>query len=292
MGIKRVALVTILIAIAIVIIVTPLLQGLLIFAQNSENEFSLNFYVTKASTAPVWARGYRIYGQSVGMIVGDNGITLLGNELSIFDAPMNPFTMKIDYDGNLLWSKIYPGEENYSYSFSTVVPLSNGYYLAAGNIIKNETENIGVCIIKFDENGNPVWEKGYYTEENASLNFITRLENGGYIGGGLLENKSNTGWLFSIDAQGNLLWSKYYSMSRSTSFKSALPIQNGFLVAGEVRNGYGTSLFLARLNYSGDVMWCRKYVNIVSDTKIILKSIQDQIWVFATVPENKGDIIF
>ncbi len=292
MGIKRISLVTILITIAIAIILTQLLQGLFIFAQNSENEFSVNLYETKASAAPVWARWYKIYGQSVGMTVGNNSITLLGNELSIFDAPMNPFTMRIDYEGNLLWSKIYYGEENYSYSFSAVLPIFKGYYIAAGNIIKNETENVGVCIIKFDENGNPLWGKGYYSKEDASLNFITRLDNGDYIGGGLLGNKSNTEWLFSIDAQGNLLWSKYYSMGGSTSFKSALPIQNGIIVAGEVRNGYGTSLFLARLNYSGDVMWCRKYVDIVSNTKIILKSMQDQIWVFATIQENKGDILF
>ncbi len=33
-------------------------------------------------------------------------------------------------------------------------------------------------------------------------------------------------------------------------------------------------------------------MDIISDTKIILKSMQDQIWVFATIPENKGDILF
>ncbi len=248
MKVRKISLVPILTAIAIVIILTPLLQGLFIFTQNSENEFSLNFYEEKASVAPVWARWYKIYGQSVGMTVGNNSITLLGNELSIFDAPMNPFIMRIDYNGDLLWSKIYYGEENYSYSFSAVLPIFKGYYIAAGNMIKNETENVGVCIIKFDENGNQVWGKGYYSKEDASLNFITRLDNGDYIGGGLLGNKSNTGWLFSIDAQGNLLWSKYYSMGGSTSFKSTLPIQNGIVVAGEIRNGYGTSLFLTRLN--------------------------------------------
>ena len=291
-GLKRYHLVLLSIFLFLILI-TPLLQGLFIFAPNPENEFSLNLYEERPSAGDVWARWYRIYGQSVGMIVGNNGITLLGNELSkvVVDASINPFTMKINYDGGLLWSKIYYGEENYSYSFNTVISLSHGYYLAVGNI-KNKTGNVGVFIIKFDGNGNPVWGKGYYSEENASLNFIVKLDNGEYIGGGLLGNKSNSGWLFSIDAQGNLLWSKRYSMGGSTSFRSALPLQNGIIVAGGVRNEGGTFLFLTRLNFSGDVIWCRKYVDIISDTKIILKSIQDQIWVFATISENNGDIIF
>jgi len=135
----------------LLILITPLLQGLFISAPNPENEFSLNLYEARPSSDNVWARWYRIYGQSVGMIVGNNGITLLGNEVSkvVVETSINPFTMKIDYDGDLLWSKIYYGEENYSYSFNTVIPLSNGYYLAAGNI-KNKTENVGVFIIKFD----------------------------------------------------------------------------------------------------------------------------------------------
>ncbi|MCD6559419.1 MAG: fibronectin type III domain-containing protein [Palaeococcus sp.] len=277
----------------LLILITPLLQGLFISAPNPENEFSLNLYEARPSSDNVWARWYRIYGQSVGMIVGNNGITLLGNEVSkvVVETSINPFTMKIDYDGDLLWSKIYYGEENYSYSFNTVIPLSNGYYLAAGNI-KNKTENVGVFIIKFDGNGNPVWGKGYYSEENTSLNFIVKLDNGDYIGGGLLGNKSKSGWLFSMDAQGNLLWSKCYSMGGSTSFRSALPLQKDIIVAGEVRNGSETFLFLTRVNFSGEVIWCRKYVDIISDTKIILKSVQNQIWVFATISKNNGDIIF
>ncbi len=291
-GLKRNHLVLISIFL-LLILITPPLHGLFIFAPNPENEFSFNLYEARPSDGSVWVRWYRIYGQSVGMIVENDGITLLGNELSkvVVDTSMNPFTMKIDYEGDLVWSKIYYGEENYSYSFNTVISLAKGYYLAAGNI-KNKTENVGVCIIKFDENGNPVWGKGYYSEENASLKFLVKLDNGDYIGGGLLGNRSNSGWLFSIDAQGNLLWSKSYSMGGSTSFRSALPLQNSIIVAGEVRNGYGTFLFLTRLNFSGDVIWCRKYVGIISDTKIILKSIQDQIWVFATISENNGDIIF
>jgi len=44
LGIKRVSLVSILTVSAIVIIITPLFQGLFILTQNYENEFSGNFY--------------------------------------------------------------------------------------------------------------------------------------------------------------------------------------------------------------------------------------------------------
>ena len=259
--------------------------------RNPANGISTDLSAVKAFTAPVWAQWYRIYGNSVKMIVENNSVILLGNDLltPAFDKPVNPFAMKINEQGNLLWAKSYYGNDNYS--FTTGTPLSNGHYLAAGNI-RNKTGNAGVYIMEFDRNGNPVWGEGYYTKENESLNFITRVEGENYIVGGSLGNGRKGGWLFSIDSEGKVLWSKYYYMGEDTLFRNALIHQNSIIVAGEVRNGHGSSLFLAQLNFTGNIIWCRNYNEIMKDTKIILKSVGDQIWVFATIPENNGDIIF
>lgn len=123
----------------------------------------------------------------------------------------NDFTlMKIDSKGAVVWSKRLIGNgtpKGYMISFTR---LRDGNYVAAGMAYQGDYQN--TWIVKFDENGNIIWNKRitYPTGLSVIPSKICETADGGLVIVGQYQPYPNAGGavIVKLDAGGNLLWSK------------------------------------------------------------------------------------
>ncbi len=155
-------------------------------------------WVLKLSTNGniIWQK---IFGDnSTGMEVGrsvtatsDGGYLIAGTTDSYGNGSKDLLIIKLDKNGNLMWSKVYGGAG--SENAYTVIETSDGGYIVAG-----ATDSFGAglndgWLIKIDNNGTIVWEKTYGGSANDILWSVKETQDGGFVATG-----------YSVSFSGNL----------------------------------------------------------------------------------------
>jgi hypothetical protein len=253
-----------------------------------EDEYSSNHYGTivkyDLNNKVIWNKNHGEDGQNEfngiattkdGYIVA--GVTNFGltNEFD-YDAIL----VKYDESGNIIWQKSYTG--NTYTSYSSVISTIDGY-IAVGkkHIIKKELyECIGdeegdncqyfdygvdeALIVKYDLNGNIVWEKAFKSEIDGGSEFksVAMLKNS-YIAVGVTginpeepyDDTNQQAIAIEYNFNGTNVSNRYYGSGWNfKSFGSVIPITDGFIVAG-----YG---YKDEVKMVGIIAKCDSYSNI------------------------------
>jgi hypothetical protein len=117
--------------------------------------------------------------------------------------------LKYDLDGNLLWSRTWDGKKK-KYEEVDGFAFAGGYLYVAvpsGPLFGGQD----VVILKYDLQGNLIWEKYWDSGRNDMVNGI--LTDGQYLylavrSPGAVFQKNNDAFLQKYDLNGNLIWSK------------------------------------------------------------------------------------
>lgn len=143
--------------------------------------------------------------------------------------------LKLDANGNLLWSRTYgaPGNQR----LEDMLQMPNGNYLLVGQSALS-TVNDDQWILCIQPDGTPLWDKTYGTSTPDYLLNVIALNDGNYLLTGV---EGGAGIIRKIDAQGNALWLQ----SRNPGyFRKAVQAANGDIyVAGEKSVSTGNSDF-------------------------------------------------
>ena len=122
---------------------------------------------------------------------------------------------KYDKDLNLLWNTFWGG--NYSDEYSGVATDKDGNYLAVGRTFSSEKLQFSTdgssdaVIVKYDKDGNVIWEKIYGGTKNDRFKAINVDENGITLVAGfskspeIIENSGYDSILYEIDKDGNVV---------------------------------------------------------------------------------------
>lgn len=86
---------------------------------------------------------------------------------------------KIDSEGELLWEKTFGQEETYEEAYSIEKTLDGNYVISGSKEVSDETKD--VFLMKFDENGNTLFEKQYGGTESDFGTHAEQTMDGGYI---------------------------------------------------------------------------------------------------------------
>lgn len=102
------------------------------------------------------------------------GYLLCGTSNRSNDDALDVLVMKIDENGEELWSQTYNGEDNAI--GNSITPTQDGNYLICGfdGNVDHETSNI--LLIKIDENGNKLWSHTYGGEHTDVGNDILETQ--------------------------------------------------------------------------------------------------------------------
>jgi hypothetical protein len=231
---------------------------------NSSGE---NIYVVKTDFEGrlIWQKTYGGLGDDNGWSIKqtlDNSYIIVGFSNSFGNGDWDVFAMKIDQNGNEIWSKNY-GSKKDEYAWDLVVTSDNAYTIIGQT---NDTENGETTSmwLKIDGEGNVIW-KHQLNELAMNRAFsIIEGENKSLFFSGLISvGKENLdGFVAEVTSQGNLKWIKTYGANQNDIGHTIKKDQEGNLVMFGYSKSYGTSNnspWLVKINSKGEEIWNYTY---------------------------------
>jgi hypothetical protein len=159
--------------------------------------------------------------------------------------------IKLDYSGNIVWSKLYGGS-SWEEVRQVIETRDRGILLAGVSSSKDGDIKEGkgrwdAWLVKLDRNGNMEWEKTYGGSSYDKAFSVQELSDRGFVVAGM--TKSDDGdvenhygdsdvWVFRTDRNGNLIWEHTIGGEGSESAEKVIRLKDGrYAVAwGEFRN--------------------------------------------------------
>ncbi|MES1219817.1 MAG: T9SS type B sorting domain-containing protein [Bacteroidota bacterium] len=142
------------------------------------------------------------------------------------DVADHPIYLKLDSRGNVVWSKQFSAPGTHAGSISRFLRLKDGNYLGLGGEYDG---NPNLWLIKFDENGNSIWQKqlNFSPLYSVGAGGIKEMDDGAFIIAGYYNRINFTGsFTAKVDANGNFLWNK---LSAGIMYTPGMTEKNGFL---------------------------------------------------------------
>lgn len=170
--------------------------------------------------------------------------------------------LKMSTSGDVIFEKVYNSKK--SSVFNSVVTVSDGYIVVgsmSGDAENGKGKQLGL-FVKYDKDGNIVWEKTYQSSGNVQFLKVQLVENG-YLVVGLSsvstdkeEVTDGGALLFQYDLDGNVVWQKFYGNPTKARFNSLVVANHGIYVVGKNENDFG---ILARYSMDGNFEWDKVY---------------------------------
>ncbi len=160
------------------------------------------------------------------------------------------WAVRLKANGDLVWTKSFGGAEiDNSYAS---IKTNDGNYLMVGDSRSSDQDvtsprgNADAWLVKFDGNGNKIWQKSYGGSQFDTAHSIIQRSNGDYILSGhsrsndvdLTNNNGfNDAWIFMVDKDGNLKGQKSVGGSSLDFASEAIEISdNKILVVGNTES--------------------------------------------------------
>lgn len=235
----------------------------------------------------------------------DSGFVVVGisnNLTGVFNN--DPFIMKLNSNGDTVWTKGLSNQFNES--FSSVKQTPDGGYIVTGRSNSFGNFVTDALLIKFYANGNIQWQKRYSGTAWEEAQAVT-IVNDGYVVAGSTTTFGAGGYdamVFKTDTLGNLLWSTAIGGTGPDAMYAMMQTpDSGFVVTGftESYNAHrfnqpnqilGTDsaeVFTFKLNSVGDTVWCYGYGGNLLDESYGIGQTTDGRIMIATQSYSFGD---
>lgn len=227
--------------------------------------------------------------------------------------------VKLDNQGNKMWSKIYGGSQ--MDLNTTIITVNDGYLVGgvtssndgdmAGNK-RNDGWHVDAFVLKLDLNGGKVWVKTFGGSQNDWVADIKSTPDGGFIvAGGTGSNDgdvsnfhggSSDAWVIKLDGAGNKVWQKTFGGSGFDEAVSViLTSDNGYLFSGSTQSSdgditfnHGTSdAWVVKLDGNGNKLWQKSFGGTDSEfygQNGIIATNDGNYMIIGATASNNGDI--
>jgi hypothetical protein len=195
----------------------------------------------------LWTRTYGYpdyYELPTSMIATPDGF-LLNCQTFSPSQPTRPWFIKINVDGDSLWSRSFSQGGIGDEQFETVITTQEGDFLAAGEAVPGMQDYGNVWLMKISSEGDSVWSRSYGQEDllEQFLKVIPTSDNG-YLTANFTAPTSNPDstkklWLVKINVQGDSLWSRSFQADNELVYGVGL-LQGNDGDYRVIRNTYGT----------------------------------------------------
>ena len=152
--------------------------------------------------------------------------------------------VKIDPDGDVIWTKFYGGPHiDRIYAIDLV---SDGGYIVVGESKSFDPENdMRPWIIRFDSIGNIIWQKTYVQLGDFPREVLEISDGSFIVGGG-----SGNAFIWKINPSGDLIWDRTYDYGVTYNM---LPTDDGGFIAAVPGPG------VAKFDEYGNNTWYKRY---------------------------------
>ncbi len=184
--------------------------------------------------------------------------------------------VKMDFNGDTLWTKTHKGSGMYSNSKSVAVDEMGNVYIAGDAW----NSSIDYCVVKFDQNGNLIWDAFYdgpvYSDTDIAQKLIVD-DNGNVYITGYNQISSNLTDIVTVkyDQNGNFQWAMNYGNPEYRT-NNAYFLENdaagnvyvgGYSAYEDPYPGTGKDYILLKYDPSGNLLWDARYdhFNYIND---------------------------
>ncbi len=236
----------------------------------------------------------------------DGSIYSVGYALSgLADNSVAAVLAKYDQNGNLTWKKTFLRTTREE--FQDVKIFSNNEIIVLGRTNEPDAD---FWVLRFDIDGNIIWEKTYQEPGYAFPENIIKTREGNYVFTGFSLGPYVIPYfhLQMIDASGNNMWTYFSDDNTTKAYSVAETNDNSLIVAGGYELTYSAQSALYKFDKNGNQLWEKLYEEFsaylfnktvipTSDGGFIINSQKskpynsapetDQIYIFKT--DDKGD---
>ncbi len=194
----------------------------------------------------------------------DGGYIISGVASSFADVAGDIYLIKLNTDGDTLWTKTYGGI-GYEWGASIQHTTDDGY------IICGQTPAFGAggfdaYLVKLNASGEITWTKTYGGSGQEIGLTVQQTADGGFLLSGLMDTYgagADDFYLVKTDALGTVAWTKTYGESGMESSAVALQTNDGgYIIGGTSENTLGPlgpNMCLIKTTALGDTLWSKLY---------------------------------
>ena len=172
----------------------------------------------------------------------DGNMVLVGYRETGRAGDRDFFIMKLDTNGNKIWSKTY-GEDDID-RLNSVVATDDGGIVATGSTRSYKSALTDLSVMKLDTNGMMVWHKIYGFKYYEYGNGVTKLSDGGFmVSGGTssLGKGDHDLYMLAFDKTGAITWSHVYGGRDKDTGTGIAQLDDGSVVSVGNTASFGRS---------------------------------------------------
>jgi len=244
-----------------------LLVGATNYSHQNTRQEDVYLVKTDAAGEIVWAKTYGGDDFDRGNAViqaDDGGFVVFGETKSSGAGDWDMLLLKVDADGNELWSKTFggPAQER----ANAIRQTTDG-----GTILVGSTKSFGaggsdLYLIKTDDQGNEVWSQTYGGELDEEGYDVHHTSDGGFFilaqvsrDARLYTDQNPDIFLLKTDGAGNEIWSQVWEEENVEGGHALLPTSDGNYVVVGITSSTGSEsdidfLFL-KIDADGSLIW-------------------------------------
>ncbi len=195
----------------------------------------------------------------------DEGFIIAGSTLNYGAGNWDVYLIKLDFDGNIAWTKTIGGnEDDRCYS---IRQTGDGGFILVGTTSSFDVGYYDVYLIKTDSIGNTVWSKTFGGTGGDYAFSVQETRDNGFIITGNTQSfgpdLSTDVYLIKTDNLGNALWSKTYGSSNNDIGTTVTQTNdNGYIIVGSTEGflSYPKSdFYVIKTDEVGNTLWSKTY---------------------------------
>jgi hypothetical protein len=212
----------------------------------------------------VWGRTYSI-GQNIinaYVDVNNNNEFIVTATIAFQDQGYNIYFLKLDSNGKIIWEK-NTGRSDWDEVAHDFIITNEGDYVVVGyvNLRNDKDVKKDNYIVRFNKNGEKIWDKVYGGKDNDYFKRVTQAVNGDYIvvGWTTPDDKPSYSTYYRIDKNGNIIWNKKITTDAPNFARGIISAPQGYVIVGivyrntsEYKNTIGT--YWVNIDDKGDVL--------------------------------------
>jgi hypothetical protein len=215
----------------------------------------------------------------------ENGGFVIGGTTDAGPTKDNDFFLaNISSNGQTVWSITY-GDVNDDRGQALVQTADGGFVLAGyRSFVEAPSTEWNVLLVKFDTNGNALWEKTFNNRPIDQAVALCATADGGLLIGAQTEIRGLgadvDNWLIKTDVSGNSQWTTVIGSTPEDRLQSVYPKTDGtFLIAGFTNPaGANIEAAITLVSTFGQVIWTSSFGSPRSDALFsIIEGHSDQI---------------
>ncbi|MEA3505680.1 MAG: T9SS type A sorting domain-containing protein [Bacteroidota bacterium] len=256
--------------------------------------FDVGVIKTDENGVTEWSKTYGgLYedrGQSI-QLTDDGGYIIAGTTASYGVGGYDIWLIKIDSQGEELWSKTFGGT---SWDWGYYVEQTfDGGYIITGCKDPGSYSIWDVFLIKTDSQGNTMWTKTYGGDSYDVAHCVNQTSDGGYILTGYTYSYgagSSDMWLIKTDENGNMEWNNTFGDTEPEHGYSVVQSENEYIVAGYTKS-YGEGdydVWLVKTDSEGNEIWSKTYGGVEDDRSFSIQNTADNNFVVAGFTSSFG----